>query len=139
MFAKLVEKGHIDDEKFARYWLENRNQRKGSSLRKLKAELMQKGVASDIIEAATSESDRTDSDELAKIIAKKRSKYPDEEKLKAYLARQGFRYDDITEALLVAPRKNRPTEQLAVTCGTDLCNCQVLFHGYALVLQLLPL
>lgn len=99
VFAKLVEKGHIDDEKFARYWLENRNQRKGSSLRKLKAELMQKGVASDIIEAATSESDRTDSDELAKIIAKKRSKYPDEEKLKAYLARQGFRYDDITEAL----------------------------------------
>jgi SOS response regulatory protein OraA/RecX len=32
------------------------------------------------------------------VIAKKRSRY-DDQKLMAYLARQGFRYDDIREAL----------------------------------------
>jgi regulatory protein len=37
--------------------------------------------------------------ELQKIIAKKRSRYDDEQKFMAYLARQGFSYDDIKEAL----------------------------------------
>ena len=37
--------------------------------------------------------------ELAKIIAKKRRRYPDEQKLAAYLAWQGFDYDDIKQAL----------------------------------------
>lgn len=99
VLTKLQQKGYVDDEKFARYWVENRNQRKGTSMRKLQAELMQKGVSSDSVAAVIEGSERTDADELAKIIAKKRSKYPDETKLKAYLARQGFRYDDIAEAL----------------------------------------
>lgn len=29
VFNKLVERGYIDDDAFARYWVENRNQRKG--------------------------------------------------------------------------------------------------------------
>ncbi len=99
VFERLQQKGHIDDEAFARYWVENRNQRKGSSLRKLRAELAQKGVAGEIVEQVLAISSRNDSDELAKMIAKKRTKYPDQQKLVAYLARQGFRYDDIIAAL----------------------------------------
>lgn len=98
VFDRLVERGHIDDEAFARYWVENRNQRKGSSMRKLRSELMTKGVDAQIIDAVLAESDRTDEDELAKMITKKRARY-DDEKLIAYLARQGFRYDDIKSAL----------------------------------------
>ena len=99
VYDRLVEKGYIDDEKFARWWVENRNLRKGTSRRKLQAELQAKGVASALIAAMLEDSHRNDEDELAKIIAKKRAKYPDEQKLIAYLARQGFRYDDIQAAL----------------------------------------
>lgn len=99
VLQKLQQKGNIDDEKFARWWVENRNFTKGTSLRKLSAELRAKGVASEIIEHVVSDSDRSDSSELAKMIAKKRNKYDDNQKLMAYLARQGFSYDDIRSAL----------------------------------------
>ncbi len=98
VFDRLVERGHIDDERFARYWVENRNQRKGTSMRKLQSELYQKGVDRQIVESVFDKSSRSDDEELTKIIAKKRAKY-DDEKLIAYLARQGFRYDDIKSAL----------------------------------------
>ena len=99
VFDRLSEKGYVDDEKFARFWVENRNMRKGSSMRRLKSELSAKGVKADIIETVIGATDRTDIEEIQKIIVKKAKRYNDEQKLIAYLARQGFRYDDIKEAL----------------------------------------
>ncbi|MNR04852.1 Regulatory protein RecX [compost metagenome] len=99
VFDRLVEKGYIDDEKFTRYWVENRSLTKGASRRKLQAELRAKGVESGIIEQFLSETDRSDTNELLKVIAKKRARYPDKQKLMQYLARQGFSYDDISAAL----------------------------------------
>ena len=98
-FDRLVEKNYINDTKFARYWIENRSLTKGASKRKLISELRTKGVEQSIIDQLLSESDRTDEDELQKVITKKRSKYPDDQKLMAYLARQGFSYDDIKSSL----------------------------------------
>ena len=80
VFDRLVEKGHIDDEKFARYWVENRNLSKGMSERKLTAELRSKGVGQEIISRFLSESVRSDEDELQKVIAKKRRRYSDDQK-----------------------------------------------------------
>ncbi len=99
-FNRLVDRGYVNDEKFTRFWVENRNQTKGISKRKLIAELRQKGVNQLIIDQVFEESDRDEGLELKKIIAKKQSKY-DEPKLIAYLARQGFNYDDIKDALAV--------------------------------------
>lgn len=99
VYDKLVEKQYIDDKKFARYWVENRNLTKGVSRRKLSSELAAKGVERTIVERLLVESSRTDDDELQKILAKKRVKYSDEQKLMQYLARQGFSYDDIKRAL----------------------------------------
>ena len=101
VFDRLVDKGYIDDRTFTRYWIENRSLRKGTSKRKLMAELRAKGVEQSIVEAEMAASDRTDSDELQKIIIKKRNKYPDDQKLIAYLTRQGFSYDDIKSAIRV--------------------------------------
>ncbi|MBP9667373.1 RecX family transcriptional regulator [Candidatus Saccharibacteria bacterium] len=98
VFDRLVEKGYINDEKFARFWVAHRNQTKGTSIRKLQAELQAKGVEREIVALALGETDRTDAQEIAKIIAKKRAKY-DDKKLLQYLARQGFSYDDITHAM----------------------------------------
>ncbi len=99
VFKRLVEKGYINDQKFAHYWIENRSLTKGSSQRKLVSELRSKGVETSIIEQILCETERNDSLEIQKIIAKKRPKYPDDQKLMMYLARQGFNYDDIKSAL----------------------------------------
>ena len=99
VYDRLVEKGYIDDEKFTRYWVENRSITKGASQRKLSQELMTKGVDRSLIEAAFATTERSDEDELKKVIAKKRARYPDEQKFIAYLMRQGFRYDDIKDNL----------------------------------------
>jgi regulatory protein len=95
----LVSKGYVDDEKFASFWVENRNQRKGTSLRRLSAELAAKGVSRSIIEAVLAQGGRSDQNELQKIVAKKAARYPDKQKFVAYLLRLGFSYDDINEAL----------------------------------------
>ncbi len=99
VFDRLLAKGYVDDEKFARYWVENRNLRKGTSMRKLQMELQTKGVDRSIVDKFLASSLRSDEDELAKIIEKKRRRYPDEQKLIQYLARQGFDYDTIKTAL----------------------------------------
>lgn len=99
VFDRLREKGYIDDEKFAAYWIENRNLRKGASKRKLSSELSAKGVDKAIIDQLLSETDRNDLTELMKVIEKKRPRYDDEQKFMSYLARQGFSYDDIKAAL----------------------------------------
>lgn len=99
VYERLLEKGYIDDEKFARYWIENRNMTKGSSQRKITMELRAKGIETSIIEKLFSESARNDADELRKVMAKKQSRYPDEQKLIHYLLRQGFSYDDIKNEL----------------------------------------
>lgn len=99
VFNRLIHKNYVDDEKFTRFWIENRNVRKGISRRKLQAELAAKGIDKTIIDTAFGDSERSDTDELQKIIAKKAGRYDDLQKLIAYLARQGFRYDDIKTAL----------------------------------------
>lgn len=99
VFERLLKKGYIDDEKFTRYWVENRSQRKGVSFRKLRAELQAKGVASEIIDSALAHTDRHEEDELRKVIARKHARYDDKQKLLQYLSRQGFSYDLIKKVL----------------------------------------
>lgn len=99
VLARLHEKNYIDDEKFARFWVENRNLRKGSSIKKLRAELSQKGVSKVIQDEIFAESDRNDAEEIQKIIDKKAKRYSDKQKLIAYLARQGFSFDEINRAI----------------------------------------
>ncbi|MDO4773625.1 MAG: RecX family transcriptional regulator [Candidatus Saccharibacteria bacterium] len=99
VLQRLIDKKYLNDEQFARFWFEHRFVKKGTSLRRLKLELAQKGIDRDIVEQLASEHIRSDTEELQKIIAKKRHKYPDRQKLLAYLARQGFSYDDIVAAV----------------------------------------
>ncbi len=101
VFDRLVAKGYVDDLKFAEFWVENRNQRKGSSMRRLSSELAAKGVDRSIIDQIVSQSDRNDASEIQKIIAKKYRRYDDPQKLLAYLARLGFSYDDSRQAVSV--------------------------------------
>lgn len=99
VYERLESRGYVDDEKFARFWIENRNIRKGTSRRKLQSELIAKGVPRSTIEKYLNESERSDTDELRKAIIKKKARYTDEKKLIQYLVRQGFNYDDVISVL----------------------------------------
>jgi len=94
--GRLVSKGYVDDRKFAEYYVENRFVKKGISRKRLKMELMKKGVAREIIDEVLNK--RDDAEEIHKMIQKKRGKYS-EERLAAYLVRQGFSYDQVRAAM----------------------------------------
>lgn len=91
VLERLEERGYIDDEKFAKFYLENRNLKKGISEKRLKLELKNKGISEEIIENVFADNPRNEEEEIKKIIAKKQNKY-DEKKLINYLVRQGFDY-----------------------------------------------
>ena len=100
VLSKLQQKAYVDDDEFARWWVENRQLSKGVSQRKLTAELRSKGVHADIIAQTLEKTDRTDEQELRKVIAKKHRRYAgDRQKFVQYLVRQGFSYDDVVSAL----------------------------------------
>ena len=104
VIAKLYEMKILDDENFARYFVQNRNQIKGTSEKKLRIELRNKGVSDSIVNDVLSEDEfgekiRDDKVEIMKMIEKKRRRGYDDAKLMQYLARQGFSYDLIRESL----------------------------------------
>jgi regulatory protein len=99
---KLIARRYLDDRNFARAWIENRAIGNKTSERKLKLELKQKGVADDIISETLGRSQFDEQAALKQLIQKKRklARYAaDEQKLMQYLARQGFGFDDIKNAL----------------------------------------
>ncbi|HSX35124.1 MAG TPA: RecX family transcriptional regulator [Candidatus Saccharimonadales bacterium] len=89
----------LNDLAFARAWVSNRRLLKQTSKRRLMLELKQKHVAEDTIRQVLEEDDTDERSQLKALIAKKRARYPDRQKLMQYLARQGFRFDDIKSAL----------------------------------------
>lgn len=102
IIEKLIAKRYINDRAFAKSWVESRALTKKMSLKKLRLELKQKGVADSIIADVLEESGFNEQDALRGLIAKKRklARYAqDEQKLMRYLAGQGFSFDDIKSAL----------------------------------------
>ena len=96
---KLIEKKYLNDENFARYWVENRNLKKGISERTLKQELLKKGVSQEIVNTVIENSERNDEEELKKVIAKRRHRYESDDKFIKYLVSKGYQYYQIQEVL----------------------------------------
>ncbi len=102
--SRLESQNYINDQDFARYFIENRYQNKGISTKRLIQELKIKGIDSDIIEQAifdqgTGNLLRDEEVEIEKMIKKQLRKTSDRQKIIAYLARQGFSYDLIKSKL----------------------------------------
>ena len=104
----MIEKHYLDDEAYARYYVENRFTNKGISVKRLRLELMKKGIDQTIIDQVLSQDIRNDEEEIKKIIAKKRNRY-DDDKLTSYLLRQGFDYELVRTLI----------QQMQDSCGTD--------------------
>lgn len=103
ILSKLSTIGLLNDETFARSWVANRHLLRPTSKRKLQQELRAKRVPDEVIDAVLGEDEPTEErDSLRQLISKKRKlpKYKaDPQKLMQYLARQGFGYGDIKDAL----------------------------------------
>lgn len=99
--AKLMTRGYIDDAVFAKAWVQNRSATKPVSARRLRLELRQKGISDDLIARAMADGVHNQTAALQTLIAKKQRqiRYTDSQKLKQYLVRQGFGYDEVVSAL----------------------------------------
>lgn len=91
IIERLLSKNYLNDEAFTRWYVDNRFVKKGISARRLSLELAKKGISKDIIADVLETSERDEAAEARKIIARKRSRY-DDEQLISYLCRQGFSY-----------------------------------------------
>lgn len=101
VIARLIEKKYLNDQKFAEFYVENRYVRRGISHKRLRMELQQKGVSSDLISAAMTKVQRDEGEEIFKVITKKRKKYNDFQ-LVGYLVRQGFNFQQAKDAVETA-------------------------------------
>lgn len=104
VISRLESQNYINDQEFARYFVENRHQNKGISTKRLVQELKTKGISDENIEQAMFNSEtgsflRDEEVELEKMIKKQLRKTSDRQKIIAYLARQGFSYDLIKSKL----------------------------------------
>jgi len=100
---RLIQLGYVDDGAFARQWAEERGTTRGKRL--LQQELRQRGVEDAVIELVLEDAD-TDEVAQARALAAKRlgrftGRSPDvvRRRLTDYLARRGYSYQVISEAL----------------------------------------
>ncbi|HEY57043.1 MAG TPA: hypothetical protein G4O04_00560 [Anaerolineae bacterium] len=112
VLARLRDLGLVDDEAFARAWVENRGTFRPRGRRALQAELRQKGISPDLVERALAE---VDEEQLALQAGLKalrryaRLEWPAfRQKMGAYLARRGFDYETI-RAILPQLWERRPS------------------------------
>lgn len=98
---KLSVIGLINDKKYAQSFVNDRRLLRPSSRRKLINDLRKKHIPPTVIEEAVGNEVIDEQSALKAIIEKKRqqAKYQDDLKLMQYLARQGFNYGDIKDAL----------------------------------------
>lgn len=99
---KLSINGLVDDEKFAQAFVNDRRLLRPTSRRKLTNELRKKHISNEIIEKAIGSEPEDEKNALRTVIekARRQTKYREnDQKLMQYLARQGFGYGDIKDAL----------------------------------------
>jgi regulatory protein len=101
---RLRAQRYVDDEAFARWWVEQRERFKPRGDRALRTELAQKGVARDVVDVVLGErAPDADVEQARRALSRPLTRWadmPDAErkrKIHAYLAARGFDYDTIDE------------------------------------------
>lgn len=108
IILELKNQNFLNDEKFVSWWVEQRTQFKPRSLRLIKIELRQKGIKSELIEEVLQKKETEVQNDVvsAKQIVESRihrfkdlSEFELLQKLGPQLARRGFDYDTIRQAI----------------------------------------
>ena len=98
VIARLKDHGYLNDLLFTEAFVRSRQNRQRYSKKRIEQDLIKKGVSKDVIRQVLTD-DQPDNDALDKLVAKRIHRYEDINKLKAYLLRAGFNYEDITSAI----------------------------------------
>lgn len=100
---RLERAGLLNDEEFARFWVENREQFSPRGERALRYELRQKGISDSITNMVLGDLDQEDAAYRAAKARARRYAKADKavfrKRLGDYLARRGFSYDDIRDVV----------------------------------------
>jgi regulatory protein len=103
VIARLAAAGLVDDDAFARYWVENRESFRPRGRRALRFELRRKGVADAVVESAMSEIDERESAyRAAQNHAERLSSLEYQmfrRRLEGFLQRRGFGYEVVKETV----------------------------------------
>lgn len=118
VIERLREWGYLDDEAFARFWVENRERFRPRGLIALRQELRQKGIAGEIIERVLAEVHPEASARAALASRMRRWQHLDwrtfRKKAGDFLARRGFSYDIIDDVVREAWREWHGTPECEV-------------------------
>ncbi|MFN8597217.1 MAG: RecX family transcriptional regulator [Anaerolineae bacterium] len=115
----------IDDVAFVKYWLENRAQFNPRGQVALMQELRRKGVDRSVIDAVLEDSDHADDQAAVRSALAKADRFKHlpraefAQKLGAYLARRGFNYEAVREAVAAAWQATHTDGELAGTYSFD--------------------
>ena len=97
----LAEMSHmelINDEQFARWWIDERTYFKPRGARRLKHELLEKGIHKDLIDKQLSKSNLDEVKLIREIIIRRHIKEFNDKLIK-YFLRRGFSYENIKKAI----------------------------------------
>lgn len=109
---KLKNYSYINDNEFAKWWVESRSRTKPKGRRHIEAELKRKGIAQDIIEKVLPNNVTTDIDLALKVLEKKRPKLlklqlrEAQKKAYYYLGSRGFDFETIKEAFAIFQKRS---------------------------------
>jgi regulatory protein len=101
VIRQLVNREYLDDNAFARYWIEQRQTHRPRGAFALRYELVQKGISAEIIDATVIELDEKDA--ALRAVERKLGRWarlPKDQfwrKLSGFLQRRGFSYTTISE------------------------------------------
>lgn len=101
---RLRAQRYVDDEAFARWWVEQRERFKPRGVRALRTELAQKGVGRDVVDLVLGErAPDADVEQARRALSRPLTRWADmadaekRRKIHTYLAARGFDYDTIDE------------------------------------------
>ena len=98
VIERLKARGYLNDKVFAESFVRARQNAGKYSRRRIELDLRRKGIADSIVKEVLHD-EVSDTDALRKLIAKRVKRYDDPTKLKSYLLRAGFNYDDINREI----------------------------------------
>ena len=98
VIERLKARGYLNDKVFAESFVRARQNAGKYSRRRIELDLRRKGIADSIVKEVLHD-EVSDTDALRKLIAKRVKRYDDPAKLKSYLLRAGFNYDDINREI----------------------------------------
>lgn len=108
VIVKLQEYNYINDDEFARMWIEERKRLKPTGKKKIAQELRAKGIDNKVVSEAIDRFLPNDVEAAVEIVRKKVNKaggFPESrqaaQKLYRYLLYRGFEYDTIKQALSI--------------------------------------